>query len=243
MKLEEIFIRLGLPKHADAIFGLLRRKGPLSATEICRETKLHRPTVYRALSSLTDRHFVFETELGKRRSYHAANYRLIMQAFTKTCGSITKKIAEKSAADELYALKEIRFLEGKKGIRAAFDDVVTHLKRGETFYRYTSEKDLDAVNSYLSKDYRALRDRKKLERMVISNPVSGMRKRPRLERFVKFIPPQVDLFDQDIIQLVYGDRISIIDLNKERVLIIENQALAEFQKVIFRQLYDKLPLP
>ena len=156
MKLEEIFKRLGLPKHADSIFGLLRRKGPLSASEICRETKLHRPTVYRALSSLSARHFVFETKLGKRRSY---------------------------------------------------------------------------------------RDKKKLERMVISNPVSGMRKRPRLERFVKFIPPQMNLFDQDIIQLVYGERISIIDLNKERVLIIENKALAEFQKVIFRQLYDKLPLP
>ena len=55
--------------------------------------------------------------------------------------------------------------------------------------------------------------------------------------------PHVNLFDQNIIQLIYGDRISLIDPNTERVVIIENKALADFQKVIFRQLYDKLPLP
>jgi len=58
-----------------------------------------------------------------------------------------------------------------------------------------------------------------------------------------FIPSEISLFDQNIIQLVYGDRVSFIDLNTERVLIIENKALADFQKVIFKQLYDKLPLP
>jgi sugar-specific transcriptional regulator TrmB len=242
MDIKEIFQRLGLPKHSDTIYKLLGRKGPMIATDICETANLHRPAAYQALASLRARHFVYHSEKGRRKFYHAANPRLIANAFAKTSADVANKIAKISVADDQYKQKEIRFLNGFKGIQAAFDDVISHMKRGETFYRYTSEKDLNAVNRYLSKNYRALRDKKKLERMVISNPVSGMRKKPRLERFVKFVPQAASLFDQNIIQLVYGDRLSLIDLNTERVLIIENKSLADFQKVIFRQLYDKLPL-
>lgn len=243
MNATEVFKRLGLPKHAATIYELLRKRDSLNATEIVKLTKLHRPTVYRTFPPLLGHRFIYLTQKGRRKFYHAANPRLIVEAFSNTSNAVKEKVAKKIVEDDLYKQKEIRFLNGFKGIQAAFDDVIIHLKPKEVFYRYTSEKDLDAVNKYLSKDYRTLRDKKKLERMVISNPISGMRKRSRLERFIKFIPPTVDLFDQNIIQLVYGDRVSLIDLNTGRVLIIENKALADFQKTIFRQLYNKLPLP
>ncbi|MCX6758212.1 MAG: hypothetical protein NTX14_00705 [Candidatus Nealsonbacteria bacterium] len=243
METKEIFKRLGLPKHSDAIYDRLRHDGPMNATRLCAAANLHRPAAYRALSSLLARRFVFKTLEGRRNLYHAANTRLIATAFTQTSVVVSEKMAKLAVANDQYKQKEIRFLNGFDGIRAAFDDVINHMKHGEIFYRYTSERDLDAVNKYLSGDYRTMRDKKKLERMVISNPVSGKKKKPRLERFVKFIPPDIDLFDQNIIQLVYGDRISLIDLNTERVLIIENKPLADFQKVIFKQLYGKLPLP
>lgn len=243
MDIKETLRRLGLPKHSDAVYRTLENKGPLLATDICKIAKLHRPATYRSLAALEQIHFVFHEKKGKRKFYHAASPGLIAKAFSKTSATVAKKMARKAVADEQYQQKEIRFLEGFKGIQAAFDDAISHSKRGETFYRYTSEKDLDAVNRYLSKNYRSNRDKKKLERMVISNPISGKRKKPRLERFVKYIPEEASLFDQNIIQLVYGDRVTLIDLNTERVLVIENKALADFQKVIFRQLYDKLPLP
>lgn len=243
MNYKFIFQRLGLPKHADEVYELLRRRGPLSPTDICRKAKLHRPAAYIALTSLLKIHFVYTTKNGRRRLYHAAGPGTIADSFSQLSTKTAEKLAREKVADEQYKQKEIRFLSGFTGIRTAFDDVIAHTKYGETFYRYTSEKDLDKVNKYLSKNYRSLRDKKRLERLVISNPLSGKRKKPRLERFVKFIPTQASSFDENIIQLIYGDRVSLIDLNTERVLIIENKALADFQKVIFRQLYDKLPLP
>ena len=243
MNTKKIFKRFGLPKHADTVYKLLQEKGPMNATRICEETNLHRPAVYRVLSPLLAHRFVFITKNGCRKLYNAANPRLIAIAFAKISSKVSAQMEKQVISDDLYKQKEIRFLNGFNGIRAAFNDVISHLKRGETFYRYTSEKNLDKVNKYLSKSYRILRDKKKLERMVISNPISGTRKKPRLERFVKFIPPEASLFDQNIIQLVYADRLSLIDLDTERVLIIKNKALADFQKVIFKQLYDKLPLP
>lgn len=243
MDTREIFKRLGLPKHADKIYNLLWQQGPMGATAVCAAAALHRPAAYRALDALLRMRFIFATKKGKRKLYSASNPGVIATAFSEISAQVSKKFTRQAVADDMYRQKEIRFLSGFDGIRAAFDDVIDHMKRGGTFYRYTSEKDLDKVNKYLSPDYRTRRDAKKLERMVISNPVSGMRKKPRLERFVKYIPPQVDVFDQNIIQIVYDDRLLFIDLNTERVLIIENKQLADFQKVIFRQLYDKLPLP
>jgi len=243
MNNQETFKRLGLPKNSADIYGLLRHSGPMIPTHICEIAHLHRPSVYRALRSLLKNHFIYSTVRGRRKQYHASDPRLITKAFSQISSKLRDRIAKAIIADDSYKQKEVRFLSGPKGIRDAFDDTISHMKRGEVFYRYTSEKDLDKVNKYLSKSYRLLRDKKKLERMVISNPISGMRKKPRLERFIKFIPSNASLFDQNIIQLVYGSRVSLIDLNTERVLVIENKALADFQKVIFKQLYDKLPLP
>ena len=126
-------------------------------------------------------------------------------------------------------------------VRASvFDDTIAHTPKGQTFYRYTSERDLSRVNRYLSPGYRGARDKKKLERLVISNARSGAQKRSRLERFIKYMPEGTLQFDQNIIQIVYGKRLAFINLNSEEAFVIEDAALADFQKVIFSQLYRRL---
>jgi len=243
MDIQKIFERLGLPRHSDKVYKTLRDHGPLSPTQICQMARLHRPAVYRALSPLSRQSFIFTVKTGKRKLYRAADANVISQTFAQLSSRVAKNFARREIAGQTYHENEIRFLSGFNGIRAAFDDVISHMDRGGTFFRYTSEKDLDKVNRYLAPDYRLRRDQKKLERLVISNPFSGMRKKPRLERFVKYILPEADIFDQNIIQIIYGRRLLFIDLNTERVLIIDNIALADFQKVIFKQLYRRLPLP
>lgn len=241
MQLKIIFERLGLPRHSHIVYRAIEKNGPILATDIIKKNPIHRPAAYRALKSLIGHNFIFATVVGKRHFYHSASRDTILTNFSETVKSVAYGITKTIVSKEEYLQKEITFFEGEEGITKAFADVVEHTPRGETFYRYTSENDLEAVNKLLPKDYRALRDSKKIERLVISNPVSGKQKRPRLERFIRFIPPEVDLFEQNIIQLIYGDRISFIDLNSQRVIIIKNKPLAEFQKIIFRQLYKFLP--
>lgn len=234
-----IFRRLGLGKHTYAVYHALQKNGALLPAEIAKATAIHRPAVYGALRDLLHHHFISPIVKGKRKFYHVTHPERIAQEFARTSEKVNVAVAT-LVSNDAYPEENIRLLKGCKGIREAFDDVVLHTPRGETFYRYTSEKDLNLVNGYLSKDYRVRRDAKKLERLVISNTQSGKQKRSRLERFIKYIPSAQHSFDQNIIQLVYGNRVTFIDLNSEKVMIIENNALAEFQKVIFRQLYRKL---
>ncbi len=236
----QVFKRLGFRRHAFAVYKAIRKNSPLSATEVIQATGLHRPAVYRALEDLLGAKLISTKKIGKRTYYVPESARRISELFTKDLENVSALIKKREAADVETVDSSMRIFRGPKGIRAVFDDVIDHTGRGDTFYRYTSEKDLAAVNRYLSPDYRKRRDRKKLERLVISNPESGKQKRPRLERFIKFIPPEASLFDQNIIQIIYGSRLALIDLNKEQALVIENAPLADFQKVIFKQLYRKL---
>lgn len=240
MNIATIFSRLGLTKSAPVVYQTLQKKGLLLVNEIARHSGLHRPSVYAAIRDLLRLSFIQAVPEGKRMRYCITDPNRIAREFAGVSVKTAQEVARILPPKEKEPQENVRFISGKQGIRATFDDVIEHMPRGKTFYRYTSEQDLDAVNAYISPNYRIRRDKKKLERLVISNPKSGLRKRSRLERFVKFIPPKDSLFEQNIIQLVYGERLAFIDLNTEQCIIIENKALADFQKVIFRQLYRKL---
>lgn len=241
MDLETTFKRLGYPKHSGVIYKFLSDINyPVSVSSISKACGVSRVVVYRCLKKMLEDELVVENNFGKRTFYNSGSpHKLdkLIKLNVSNSLQLTKPLIKKHEKD---VPKSVRFLYGKEGIREAFDDVISHTKKGDTFFRYTSEQDLDRVNKYLSSDYRQRRDKKKLERLVISNRVSGLQKKSRLERFVKFIPEDDKNFEQNVIQLVYGNRVAFIDLTIEEVMIIENKRLADFQKSIFKTLYRRL---
>ena len=232
MRTETVLEHLGFPKHSGTIYESIT-KHPLSVSEIARKTKTYRPAVYRALDAMIATGLVIRVGTEARPLYKAGDRRRIWKLFTT-------EARELSRIDNPTEHAAVQFFSGKTGITRLFDDVVAHTKRGDTFYRYTSERDLTTVNKYLSKGYRKHRDTKRLERLVISNRESGDQKRPRLERFIKYLGSDTDPFDQDAIQLIYGNRVAFIDIANEQGIVIENERLASFQKQIFRALYRTL---
>ncbi len=242
MHLKTIMARLGHPKHSDSIYTLLSKSTiPLSVSDIAVATKVSRVVVYRCLDSLATDELVVGVEHGKRTFYTVGSPEALMKAMRLTEAGVSALVEKEQVRKAKEVPAHVRFLYGSEGITQAFNDVVDHMPKGGTVYRYTSEQSVDEVNAYLAPDYRTRRDAKKLERLVISNPLSKAQKRSRLERFIRCIPGDTDIFDQNIIELIYGDRVSFIDVTKKQVTIIENKALADFQKVIFKQLYQKLP--
>lgn len=237
MMLRDMFVRLGLPKHSDVVFVALEKSGPMNASALSRAVRVHRPALYRSLNALLKQKLIEQKQFGKRTFYAAAPRERIAELLRIDAKQSADVIAERPVR---HSMDAIRYFEGDKGITAVFTDVVEHTKRRETFYRYTSERDLDHVNTLLPADYRKKRDAKHLERLVISNPESGKRKRARLERFIKFLDSEKESFRHNAIQLVYGSRIAFIDLNGNRSFIIDNATLADFQKTIFRALYKRL---
>jgi pantothenate kinase len=108
--------------------------------------------------------------------------------------------------------------------------------KGSTIYRYSSRKAFEIKNI----NYHKLRDLKKIERKVITSEEKSKIKKSKLERFVKNIPKEIDLFDDNVSQFIYENKIAFIDYEKKVSFIIESKKIADFQKKIFKILYSKL---
>lgn len=243
METNKFFDNIGLTKEETAIYLFLLEKGPRSIFEIAKSIELDRSTVYRLVAKLEGRSLVSKTPRGKRILYAAEppeKLELLIQNISNEFGAILPKLKDRQPRNNIRPI--VKFLEGRKGIVAVYDDIAASLKRGETFYRYSSAKTSRERNRYVSPTYVSTRDSKRLERYVITNSRTEKEKnkRPRLERYIKTVPPSFDLFEFDVTLLIYGSKIALVDYNSETAVIIENPVIASFQKKIFQLLFKLL---
>lgn len=241
-KIKTLLKKLGFTDSETAVYMyLLERGAALSVSDISKGVSSFRPVVYKALALLADKGLITSTVKGKRKQYMAETPEKLRGMVQDVTIDIEETLPD---LEDIYRSPKnrptIKFLEGKKGIAFVYSDIVESLKRGDAFYRYTSSKDLAKAKKYLPRDYRKKRDNKNLERYVIRSQATESHIEPDLNRNTKIVPPDFDLFDQDIIQIIYGNKVAIIDLNTETSFIIENDKFSDFQKKIFKLLYSKL---
>lgn len=55
---------------------------------------------------------------------------------------------------------------------------------------------------------------------------------------IKVVPEKYGLFDYDITQIIYEDKVAYIDYNTETTFLIENPLIDDFQRKLFRILFD-----
>lgn len=142
--------------------------------------------------------------------------------------------------DTLWKNISVSYQEWRNGVSRVFNDIVDTLPSGSVFFRISAENDVAKSNTYLPKDYREKRDKKRLERLVISSSKAALPKQKRLEREIVVIPKEFDEFDQDVTMTIYGNKVAFIDFGEENSVIIENAMIADFQKKLFTLLYKKL---
>ncbi len=236
--------KLGLTARESTVYLALLQSGQMGVSNIARKTGLYRTDVYGALSRLGDENLVLISPKGKYRVYKAASPKLLEKKFLELSNHFDETI---ESLTELHRQPEtprprVTYVEGQKGISGIHDDIVTTLKKGDTYFRYSSAivRGDEKRQNYLSKKYRLMRDVKQLERKVITNVPNKSGKHPRLEREIKVVPPDFDLFEYNISQIIYGDKVAVIDYNTETGVIIENPTIAKFQAKIFQLLFKKL---
>lgn len=239
---EEALRQLGFTKHEVKIYLSLLGKGPLLVSEIARATGLHRPTVYKTVEMLCSKGLIVNAPKGRRRRYAAESPERILVFFDALRGKFSEFIPFlRDKYEERKNAPLVTFENGDQAITSIYEDILSSLKRGEIFYRYSSRNDSTRGEKYLPKDYRARRDAKHLQRFVITNESIAKQKQPSLERLVKIVPKSFGLFDYNVTQLIYADKVAFVDLNTKSVLTVKNKVIAEFQKKIFKIAFAFLP--
>lgn len=242
MEIQHILEKIGLNKHESAIYLALLELGPSHIAKISDKTSIHRPLIYKALPSLLDKKLVTHTRHAKRTIYMAEPPNRLEAIFDDLKIDFFEALPD---LEDMYSSNDlkprVRFLEGKDGTKRIFDDIVRSLKKGDVFYRYSSSADgQEKKDKYVPRGYKKMRDDKKLERQVITNQQTAGKKVSKIDRFVKIMPNDFGLFEHDVTEVIYGDKIAFIDYNSETAMIIESKRIADFQRHIFKTLYKKL---
>jgi len=242
MKKEHILEHLGLNEKESAIYLALIDLGHATISRLSQRTNIHRPALYALLPEMKAKGLIFDAKEGKRRIYTPAPPETLEALFNGFSAQFHGFIPElQSKYESIESRTTVKYLSGKKEIGSIFLDLVTLLKHGDVFYRYSSAKDIERANAFLPDGYREKRDKKQLERYVITNEAGKKVKKQRLERDIKIIPKEYDPFDQDVTQIIYGRKVALIDYNTQTAILIENEKIAEFQRKLFVLLYKKLP--
>lgn len=237
----ELLNKTGLSKKESAVYTALLEHGTMSISDISKETHINRPALYKVLPKLQKDGLVSSVQKQKRMFYRAESPSRILELYKDEHVDITARL--ETLIDEQEKLSHdrplIKYFEGRRGVRFVFDDVAHTLPRGGAFYRYTARtssntKDFD--NTY----YMKARETKQFERLVISSEVRAQDKEMKLNRSVKAIPKEFDLFEDNISLLIYGNKTAYIDYGSNTAFIVESEKIAHFQEKLFKLLYKKL---
>lgn len=246
MEHKEFLTKLGLSERASIVYLTLLEGGGMSVSDLSRKTKLYRTMIYEAIAELEREGLATMSLKGKYKRYSAESPKKLETKFLELSNQFDDELTQLTMLQRSPVSRRpiVKYVEGAKGITAIYDDIVETLKKGETYYRYSSSnvhnQKTDVRPRYLSKKYRLLRDAKQLERKVITNVPNKLNKRQRLEREIKVVPPDFDLFEYNISQIIYADKVAVIDYNSETAVVIENESVAKFQAKIFELLFRKL---
>ncbi len=237
----EIVTSAGLPKKEAAVYTALLESGALSLSSISKQTHINRPALYTIIPRLQSRGLVSATQKQKRTLYHAESPARLLASYTSDQASISSHLeALTTSYQERSSDKPvIKYFEGAHGVSFVFDDIAHTLPRGSTFYRYSARTG-DAPEIFKQTHYAKARDTKQLERLVITSTEKAAKKEKKLERSVKAIPKDYDLFEDNISLLIYGDKTAYIDYSSQTAFIVESPKIAKFQEKLFKLLYKKL---
>ncbi len=132
----------------------------------------------------------------------------------------------------------VQYAEGKDAMKDSYLDIINTLPKDGKYYRYTSVETFNK-EKFLPKGYKGMRDKKGLERYIITNE-SSKSTTLRLGKKVKVVPSEFDLFEYNIGQVMYENKIAILDYESQSVITIEHERFAKLQKKIFELLFSKL---
>lgn len=236
----ELVSQVGLTKKEAAVYAALVEGGAMTLTELNKETHINRPALYELLPAMKQKEYVTSTKKGKRTYYHAESPAKLLARYEANHYDLKERFLELTKQYEAnqHDRPVIKYFEGQKGMRFVFDDIAHTLPRGGQFYRYTSYTG-DAT-PYKNSYYAKVRETKGIERLVITSEAKAKQKPKKLERSVKAIPRDFDLFEDNVSLVIYGDKTAYVDYDSNTSFIVESEKIARFQEKLFKLLWKKL---
>lgn len=240
MHFEKILWNLWLNKNEVSIYLNLLKNWKENISEVSKNTWISRPAIYSALPYLIESNLINKIIVWKRTYYKAENPENLKRLLWNIKSSFNNALIE--LKDIHYSGEQkpiIKSLSWKEWIQFVFTDIVNTLDVWSTFYRYSSRKK-DYISWINLDKYEEWRNNKKIERFVITSESREKTKKKKLNKQVAIIPEKYDMFDDNIVKLIYKNKVAIIDYNSLSSFVIESPILYSFEKKLFKFLFNFL---
>lgn len=236
----QILMHIGLSKEESLIYSFLIKKRYQSITDISKNTGLYRHTIYKIIPNLIDYWLVSQMIKWKRKLFLAESPENLNNLYERN--SLNFKNLLGRFQDIYKSIDErptsVKVIEWENFSKFVFEDIWNTLDKNGEYYRYSSKKKFDEKDNMPL--YKSLRDKKEIQRYIITSESLNKNKPKRLEHEVAIIPEKFDLFTDNISKVIYKNKVGIIDYNNEISFIFENNKLADFEKKLFKLLFKYL---
>ncbi|MFH1749868.1 MAG: helix-turn-helix domain-containing protein [bacterium] len=235
--------QFGLNKKEIKIYTTLLQMGSGTIQEIVRKTKIKRTTTYSVLENLMQKNLVVLVEKGKKREYFVEDPKKIISLLESKEKDLSEKkkrlieaLPEIKSLYNIHAKKpKIRFFEGEKAIKQAFEESLDLPKGSEILACYTTEELIKMfMNDYIT-SYIDQRIAKGITQRAIAEDSKFLedfqkKDKKQLRNLVLVNPKKFPFTDQISI---YGNKMFIASFKDLIAIIIESEPVVNTYRSLF----------
>ena len=249
MDIEKALELAGLSRIEIKIFLTLFKHKQLTGGEIIKITGLQRSTVYFCLDSLIRKGLISFFFRNNRRIFYSATVHEIMYYIKKKKNELIdaeKTMKEKLKEESKIEKEEIdaKIYEGWPGLRSAFEEATSTMKKGNTAYVFivgkyhivNIEKTLQIIKKIEVMKYKRHFKTKVIVDVKEKNSVIGKSNRPSKNREVRYI----SIKEKEITAVthVYDGAVLIVEATeKPKALLIKSKPIIKAFKSYFELLW------
>lgn len=239
----------GLSDTESALYELLLKLGQSPAWVIVRDSKMKRPTVYKALANLQKKGLVTAKDKGKIIHFTPApptdlltmadqHYQNLQRARNDLQTMLPALLSSYTMAVEKPV---VRTFEGVEGVKKAHLELLA-LKQPIAAYVTVNDEIDDQLGDFWKKYY-AIRKRDNIFARVLSPDTKGAKGYQKLDskelRETRLIPEQS--FPSTIEKDIVGDKVAFFSIHNGNLLatIIDNKPIADTERAIFELAWEK----
>lgn len=234
-----------------AVYLALLELGSAKPLDIAKKTDLNRTTVYDLLESLMGKGLISKYNKGKSAFFNALEPDRLLtyldrekeekeKVIERQKKKVSELLPELISLQNIYTSKpQVRFFEGEKGMREAYEDTLT--SKGMILAYANVETMHEGLPNFFPEYFKRRAKNKIFIRAIIPrNKLSVERVSFNQEemRETRFIPEGMS-FSPEI--NIYHNKILIASWKEKIAIIIESKELADLEKIKYNLLWEALP--
>lgn len=243
-KIIKILSKIGLSEKQAVVYTTLLDLGEVSMTDLARETKLKRPTVYLIIDELDMIGLITIVQKGKKKFYSAVHPKRFSEILEFRKNQYQELLPELIAHYGKDAVKpKVRMQEGIEGVRSAYKEAFQDLVKEKEGLWIGNIELLENHFPQVLKEYKQML--KTLKRYSIREIIFGGEKAKMfVEKMNKNKSHQLKYLNTRLIgatdELLIGNKIMTFVFSEKEVFttITESKEIAQTKKALFELIWE-----